>query len=264
MWFRWAFPIRVWQRSTAVCCFRPRWYSSIPQARSAKPGRAASPITRSLVIQCSVSPSVATIRNAFTGPNPSRWTTVPVDAMVQSETDRLPVRSGFTRRLLRTWVGNTQPCRRTALRLSRPEYRQSKHTHDGANPRPAAVAGESQDALRVTFFASEEFFNGAGRNNSQFINNLYTQILQQSPSIAETNYRVGVLGNSNGDRTFVARQLLTGAEYYRYEASYAYTNLLHRQPDNSGLTYWSNQRANGMTFETMDVNFLASVEYFNR
>ena len=36
MWFRWAFPIRVWQRSTAVCCFRPRWYSSIPQARSAK------------------------------------------------------------------------------------------------------------------------------------------------------------------------------------------------------------------------------------
>ena len=69
-----------------------------------------------------------------------------------------------------------------------------------------------------------------------------------------------MLGNSNGARTFVARQFLSGAEYYRYEASYAYTNLLHRQPDNSGLTYWSNQRANGMTVETMDVDFLASVE----
>ena len=212
MWFRWAFPIRVGQRSTAVCRSRPRWYSSIPQARSAKPGRVASSIPRSLVIQCSVSPSVATIRNAFTSPNPSRWTTVPVAAIAQSDIDRLPVRSGFTRRLLRTRVGNTHPCRRTAFRLSRPEYRQSKHTHDGANPRPAAVAGESQDALRVTFFGSEEFFIGAGRNNSQFVINLHTQILQRSPSAAETNYWVGVLGNSNGARTFVARQFLTGAE----------------------------------------------------
>ena len=156
--------------------------------------------------------------------------------MVQSETDRFPDRSGFTRRLLRTRVGNTHPCRRTAFRLSRPEYRQSKHTHDGANPRPAAVAGESQDALRVTFFASEEFFNGAGRNNSQFVNNLYTQILQRTPSGAETHYWVGVLGNSNGDRTFVARQFLTGAEYYRCEANYACTNLLHRQPDNASVS----------------------------
>ena len=184
--------------------------------------------------------------------------------MAHSQIDRLPVRSGFIRRLLRTRVGNTQPCRRTAFRLSSPEYRQSKHTHDEANPRPAAVAGESQDGLRVTFFGSEEFFNGAGRNNSQFVNNLYTQILERTLSAAETNYWVGVLGNSNGDRTFVARQFLTGAEYYRYEASYANTNLLHRQPDNASVSYWANQRANGMTLETMDVNFLASVEYFNR
>ena len=126
------------------------------------------------------------------------------------------------------------------------------------------VAGESQDALRVTFFGSEEFFNRAGRNNAQYVNDLYTQILDRAPSGGEVNYWVNILAQTNGNRTFVAREFLYGAEYYQYQAAYAYVNLLDRQPDFPGLSYWSNQRASGMTVETMDVSFLASVEYFNK
>jgi hypothetical protein len=126
------------------------------------------------------------------------------------------------------------------------------------------IAGESQDALRVSFFASEEFFNDAGRNNAQFVNNLYTQILQRSPSVEEVNYWVNVLNQTNGNRTFVAREFLYSGEYFQLEADYDYVYLLKRQPDDFGLAYWSNQRANGMTVETMDVSFLASTEYFNR
>ncbi len=126
------------------------------------------------------------------------------------------------------------------------------------------IAGETQDSLRVTIFASEEFFNGAGRNSAQFVDKLYSQILGRSASGAEVNYWVGVLNQSNGDRTVVARSFLFGAEYQRYEAIDAYVNLLRRPADSSGLAYWANERANGLTVEAMDAGFLASEEYFNR
>lgn len=126
------------------------------------------------------------------------------------------------------------------------------------------VAGETQDALRVTIFASDEFFNDAGRNPAQFVNHLYSQILDRPASDAEVNSWVSVLDQSNGDRTSVARAFLFGAEYQRYEAIDAYVNLLQRPADSSGLAYWTDQRANGLTVEAMDAGFLASVEYFNR
>jgi len=126
------------------------------------------------------------------------------------------------------------------------------------------IAGQSQDQIRISFFGSEEFFNAAGRNNAQFVNNLYSQILNRAPSGAEVNFWVNVLAQTNGDRTFVAREFLYGTEYYQFQTVYAYQNLLERQPDFAGLFYWSNQRANGMTIETMDVSFLASAEYFNK
>ena len=126
------------------------------------------------------------------------------------------------------------------------------------------VAGESQDALRVTFFGSEEFFNKAGRNNAQFVNNLYEEIVNRSPTVAEVNYWVSILNLTSGDRTFVAREFLYGREYHQFQAGYAYVNLLERQPDLFGLLYWTDQRGSGMTVETMDVSFLASVEYFNK
>ena len=126
------------------------------------------------------------------------------------------------------------------------------------------VAGETQDSLRVTFFASEEFFINAGRNSAQFVNNLYSQILGRSASDAEVNSWLNVLSQSNGDRTLVARSFLFGAEYQRDEAIDAYVNLLRRPADSSGLAYWANQRANGLTVEAMDAGFLASAEYFNR
>jgi len=126
------------------------------------------------------------------------------------------------------------------------------------------IAGETQDSLRVTFFASEEFFGDAGRNNAQFVDNLYSQILGRSAAGAEVNYWVGVLNQSNGDRTTVARSFLFGDEYQRNEAIDAYVNLLQRPPDSSGLAFWTNERANGLTVEAMDAGFLASAEYFDR
>ena len=142
----------------------------------------------------------------------------------------------------------------------------------GRTPSPAEVqamnnrliAGESQDSLRVTFFASEEFFSKSGRNSTQFVNNLYSQILNRSASDAEVNYWVNSLTQSNGDRTIVARSFLFGVEYQRNEAIDNYVNLLNRPADSSGLAYWTNQRASGMTVEAMDTGFLASPEYFNR
>ena len=126
------------------------------------------------------------------------------------------------------------------------------------------VAGETQNELRVTFFSSDEYYNVVGRNPAQFVIGLYSQILDRPASDAEVNYWLSVLDQSNGDRTSVARAFLFGAEYQRYEAIDAYVNLLRRPADSSGLAYWANERANGLTVEAMDAGFLASEEYFNR
>ena len=126
------------------------------------------------------------------------------------------------------------------------------------------VAGETQGSLRVTIFASDEFYNNAGRNSARFVDNLYAQILDRPASDAEVNYWVSVLDQSNGDRTTVARAFLFGAEYQRYEAIDASVNLLQRPADSAGLAYWTNQRVNGLTVEAMDAGFLSSAEYFNR
>jgi Domain of unknown function (DUF4214) len=124
--------------------------------------------------------------------------------------------------------------------------------------------GESQDRLRVTFFGSEEFFNKAGRNNTQFVSNLYTEALGRSATTGELNFWTNELARTGGDRTYVAREFLKSNEYYGLQTRYAYVTLLERQPDSGGYNYWFNQRATGMTVETLDVNFLASVEYFNK
>ncbi len=102
-----------------------------------------------------MSPFVATIRDAFTSPNPSRWTTVPDAAIAHDATARLPERSGFTRRFDRTWVRKCQPHARTAFRLSGPEYQASKQTRAGASPRAFAAAIMSRNrAFFVRFGAS--------------------------------------------------------------------------------------------------------------
>ena len=109
MWWRRARAARHRQRPAPVYCFSPRWYSPTAHDCSANCGRVGSPIPRSLVTQCRVSPSVATIRNTFTIPNPGSQAAVPDALTGSAPAGRGGWRSGRTARLAASRARNTQP-----------------------------------------------------------------------------------------------------------------------------------------------------------
>lgn len=126
------------------------------------------------------------------------------------------------------------------------------------------VAGESQDSLRVTFFASDEFYNRYGRDAGTFVSQLYAQILGRGASAAEIANGLNYLNKTGGDRAGLAAAFLTSPEYYRVQVQAEYGNLLRRSADPAGLNYWVNRRASGVTVEAMTASFLASDEYYLR
>lgn len=126
------------------------------------------------------------------------------------------------------------------------------------------VSGETQDSLRVTFFASDEFFNRYGRNPAEYVAQLYSQILGRTASQAEIVNGLNFLNNTGGDRAGLATAFLTSTEYHQRQVAGEYSLLLHRNPDAGGFNYWVNQRAKGVTVEAMTASFLASNEYFLR
>ena len=145
-------------------------------------------------------------------------------------------------------------------------------THLGRTPENSEVQfyvnriiqGESQDAIRVSIFGSEEFFNRYARNNVEFVSQLYQQILGRAGSAAEIAAWVNILNQSGGDRSGVAAGFLVSGEYYAVQVTLAYTGLLHRNPDSAGFSSWVNQRASGTPIEAVLAGFLASGEYYFR
>lgn len=125
-------------------------------------------------------------------------------------------------------------------------------------------AGVGQDRIRGMFFGSQEFFTRFGQNATAFVTQLYSQILDRNATSNEVSFWVNVLNSTNGDRTLVANEFLSGPEYERFQVQTAYTVFLHRYPDLSGYNFWVTQRESGQPVEVMAVGFLASSEYFWR
>src|SRR5580658_1974450 len=84
-------------------------------------------------------PSVATIPNTLTNPNPGNQTIVPVAAISVSFTARQPSQSLFTNLFDFSRVSHFHPKERISLRFSRLLYHPSKATQAGENPRSLAV-----------------------------------------------------------------------------------------------------------------------------
>lgn len=126
------------------------------------------------------------------------------------------------------------------------------------------AAGVTRDALQASFFGSEEFYNRVGRNPSNFVSQLYLQILGRAASGPEVALWTNALAQTNGNRYAVAVQFLTSLEYKQDEVVSAYSVFLHRQPDVQGFNDWTAARSFGLSVETMSVFFMASDEYFVR
>jgi len=142
MWTRWATFLHL-QSSTLITCYKPRWYSSIFQQASANRNRSNLSISRLLVAEWSVMPSLNSIWNTLTKPYPSKWTTVPVVLISHWFIGRNPVRSGFTRRFNFKRVSQCQPKFLRSFRLSKLLYQLLNSTHYGVNPRLFATSSIS-------------------------------------------------------------------------------------------------------------------------
>lgn len=125
-------------------------------------------------------------------------------------------------------------------------------------------AGRSQDQIRESFFASDEFSARFSHNSAAFVAQLYSQVLGRTGSAGEVNFWVNVLRSTNGDRTLVARSFLTSSEYLQVQVGTVYTVFLQRLPDEVGFNYWVGKRGNGQTIEMVATGVLASAEYFQR
>lgn len=125
-------------------------------------------------------------------------------------------------------------------------------------------AGRSQDQIRESFFASDEFAARFSYNSAAFVAQLYSQVLGRTGSTDEVNFWVNVLQSTNGDRTQVARSFLTSGEYLQVQVGTVYTVFLERLPDATGYNYWVTQRGSGQTVEMVATGILASAEYFQK
>jgi hypothetical protein len=125
-------------------------------------------------------------------------------------------------------------------------------------------AGQSQDAIRERFLASDEFSARFSHNSAAFVAQLYSQVLGRTGSADEVNFWVNVLTTTNGDRTRVANSFLTSTEYLQVEVGAVYTVFLQRLPDAAGFNYWVGERVRGQTIEMVATGILASAEYFQR
>ncbi len=122
-----------------------------------------------------------------------------------------------------------------------------------------------QEAVQTSILASSEFFADAGNTNSGFIQAVYQDVLNRSPSSSELATWLADLA-AGTTRSQVASMVVTGNEARSLVITYFYQSLLRRLPSTQELTNWLNQlnAAHPIAIENVKAALLGSSEYFGR
>jgi hypothetical protein len=135
---------------------------------------------------------------------------------------------------------------------------------DDANVPLSAVAND--------FAASPEFIHDYGAlSDSDFVSQLYQNVLDRAPDAAGAQYWAGQLaaGSTRGDvmlgftqsPEYEAATISTGGDVNNAETYRLYEAALGRAPDQAGGAYWSAQLAAGTTPTQVAQGFVASPEF---
>jgi hypothetical protein len=125
------------------------------------------------------------------------------------------------------------------------------------------LGSQTQEQVLSLLLGSTEFFNHAqtlgfsGSANAQFVQALYSLLLNRTAGDAEINFWVGELPNLG--RQGVAAAIL-GSQEYRTDVTAAYyISLLHRTADQLGLNHWA---TSGLDIHHIRMSLEASGEFF--
>jgi hypothetical protein len=134
----------------------------------------------------------------------------------------------------------------------------------------ALLAGISREQIVGFFLSSAEFQNrfGANLTNGQFVATMYANVLLRAADTGGFNFWVGQLDSGQMTRAQVALAFLDSVEFQnlsvsqnRVDISLLYFDMLRRDPDAGGFSYWIGILNSGVPLASVIDGFLNSAEY---
>jgi hypothetical protein len=140
--------------------------------------------------------------------------------------------------------------------------------------RPADASGRSywlsqvQRGMRIEeiaaqFYGSAEYFNGAGRTNEGFVDELYLDLMGRPSDPSGKAHWVSQLGSGALNRTQVAGSFYASLESRRDRVEALYQQILGRAADAGGRDYWVDQLLR-VGDVALAAHLAASDEYYRR
>ena len=134
----------------------------------------------------------------------------------------------------------------------------------------ALLVGLSREQIVQVFLDSGEFQSRFGSNltNGQFVERMYNNILLRSSDPGGFNAWVGALNNGQLTKAQMALSFLDSGEFQglflsqnRVDISLLYFDMLQRDPDAGGFSYWVEVLSSGVPLTAVIDGFLNSPEY---
>jgi hypothetical protein len=124
------------------------------------------------------------------------------------------------------------------------------------------LGGADESAVLQGFLTSSEFL-AAHPDNTNYVQELYLDLLGRTPDMAGNAYWVGLL-NGNTPRTTVAAGFVRSAEVAARAVDGFYAAYLHR-PADAAASYWLSLWTGGVVRLTdIAAGYLTSDEFFNK
>lgn len=121
-------------------------------------------------------------------------------------------------------------------------------------------SGTRYDVFESGLIGSNEYFHKNGSSNPVLVDAMYQDLLQRTPSGAETSYWVAKLAGG-ASRGGVAVTVDHSSERRRLIADlYGYGYVLHRTASTADLNYWAGKQAQGLDQLDLSAAFTASNE----
>jgi len=143
----------------------------------------------------------------------------------------------------------------------------------GRTGEPAGVAswvaamgrGMTDEAVRLAFLSSTEFWNNSGSSARGYVDALYATLLQRDASQdpAGEGYWVSRMA-AGADRVAVASALLESTEMLKQRVMGDYLTYLGRTAGDNELSYWAGHLAAGARDEDVILGFVGSTEYLSK
>jgi hypothetical protein len=121
--------------------------------------------------------------------------------------------------------------------------------------------GGTYEQVKAGIFGSQEYFNRVGDTFPNFLNGVFQSQLGRAPTVAEVATYTTLFGQTGGDRTAVAQQILNSDAAHQVALNGVYQEILTRPLDPTGSTFWVNAIRGG-TIDTALAGVVGSDEFF--